>query len=227
MSNNNQQRTSTISNFLFGGISGSTATLIIQPIDMIKVRIQLLSELGHKNLNPLTVGKEIIKKNGYMSLYKGLDSAILRQIFYGTTRLGLFYSFLDYFKKNNNGKEATLFQKSISSILAGGIGAFVANPSDLILIRMQADGTLPPEQRRNYKNALDGFIKIIKNEGVLELWRGASPTILRACIMNLALLAPFEEFKNHLKYTIIDVSNQNYCIFSSCFIDRFLSITSF
>ena len=67
---------------------------------------------------------------------------------------------LDYFihfqniLKKNNGKEATLFQKSVSSVFAGGIGAFVANPADLILIRMQADGTLPPEQRRNYKNAI-------------------------------------------------------------------------
>ena len=99
MSSHNQQKTSTIYNFMFGGISGSTATLIIQPIDMIKVRIQLLSEQGHKNLNPLKVAKQIVKNDGFITLYKGLDSAILRQIFYGTTRLGLFYSFLEYFKK--------------------------------------------------------------------------------------------------------------------------------
>lgn len=37
--------------FLFGGISGITATTLIQPIDTIKVRIQIISEqkkLGEK-----------------------------------------------------------------------------------------------------------------------------------------------------------------------------------
>jgi len=202
------KKTSTVLNFALGGISGSTATLAIQPIDMIKVRIQLLSELGHKNLNPFNVGKDIIRKDGFISLYKGLDSAIVRQLFYGTTRLGLFYSFLDHFKTQNNGGDPTIVQKSISSFFAGGIAAMVANPADLILVRMQADGTLPPEQRRNYKNVFDGFGKIIKDEGVLRLWRGAFPSVQRACIINLALLAPFEEFKQRLRNVISNVQTR-------------------
>ncbi len=196
---------STVLNFALGGISGSTATLFVQPIDMIKVRIQLLSEQGVKNLNPLKIGKEMVAKDGFLYLYKGLDSAIVRQLFYGTTRLGLFYSFLDHFKKQNKGGDPNLFQKSISSFFAGGIAAVVANPADLILVRMQADGTLPPEQRRNYKNVFDGFGKIVKNEGVANLWRGAFPSVQRACIINLALLAPFEEFKQRLKNVITNV----------------------
>jgi len=198
----------TILNFLLGGISGSTATLAIQPIDMVKVRIQLLSEQGMKNLSPITIAKDIISKDGFWSLYRGLDSAIVRQLFYGTTRLGLFYSFLDYYKHKNNGKEVTLAQKSISSFCAGGIAAMIANPADLILIRMQADGTLPLEQRRNYKNVFDGFRRIKNEEGILRLWRGVFPTIQRACIINLALLAPFEEFKDRLKNTIKDTSTR-------------------
>jgi solute carrier family 25 oxoglutarate transporter 11 len=146
---------STILNFLLGGISGAAATLVIQPIDMIIVTIQLLSEQGMKNLNLLKIAKDIIAKDGFICLYRGLDSAIVRQLFYGTTRLGLFYSFLDHYKHKNNGKEVFLGQKSISSFCAGGIAAMISNPADLILIRMQADGTLPPEQRRNYKNVFD------------------------------------------------------------------------
>jgi solute carrier family 25 (mitochondrial oxoglutarate transporter), member 11 len=188
-------------NFILGGASGCTATLFIQPLDMVKVRIQLLSELGRKNVGFLTVGKELIAENGFKYLYKGLDTAIVRQIFYGTTRLGLFYSFLDHFKKKNNG-EPTLFQKSISSISAGGIAAFVSNPADLILVRMQADGTLPVEQRRNYKNVFEGVSRVTKEEGFTKLWRGCLPTVARAMIINLALLAPFEEFKHRLKNAI-------------------------
>jgi solute carrier family 25 oxoglutarate transporter 11 len=192
-------------NFVLGGLSGCTATICIQPLDMIKVRIQLLSEQGQKDIRMPKVAKEIVQKNGFMFLYRGLDSALLRQVFYGTTRLGLFYSFLDYFRKKNDGKEPRVFQKTISSLFAGGFAAFIANPADLILIRIQADGTLPPEKRRNYKNVADGFMKVIKDEGFTKLWRGCVPTVVRAMIINFAMLVPFEEFKFRLKDTITNV----------------------
>ena len=201
---NSPPKQSMVWNFALGGISGSTATLFIQPIDMIKVRIQLLSEMGKKNIGFLSVGKDIIGEHGFKYLYKGLDSAIVRQLFYGTTRLGLFYTFLDYWKKKNP-PDATLLQKSISSFFAGGIAAFVSNPADLILVRMQADGTLPVEQRRNYKNVFDGMARVISDEGFTKLWRGCLPTIARACTINLALLAPFEEFKARLKNVITNI----------------------
>lgn len=201
-----QAKQSMALNFVLGGASGCVATLCIQPLDMVKVRIQILSEAGHKNLSLIGVAKEIIKKEGFLYMYRGLDSALMRQVFYGTTRLGLFYTFMDHFKKSN--KEPTLFQKSISSFVAGGIAASIANPADLILIRMQADGTLPPDQRRNYKNVFDGVARVTREEGVIKLWRGCLPTIARACIMNLALLAPFEEFKVKLKNAIPDLKKR-------------------
>jgi solute carrier family 25 oxoglutarate transporter 11 len=41
-------------------------------------------------VSPIALGREIIRKEGARALYSGLDSAILRQVLYGTTRLGLF-----------------------------------------------------------------------------------------------------------------------------------------
>jgi hypothetical protein len=42
-------------------------------------------------------------------------------------------------------------------------------------------------QRRNYKNVFDALRRIVVEEGVLSLWRGCFPTILRAMSMNLGL----------------------------------------
>lgn len=48
----------TIRPFAFGGIAGMTATSFIQPIDTVKVRIQISGEGGKvANTNPLSVGK--------------------------------------------------------------------------------------------------------------------------------------------------------------------------
>jgi solute carrier family 25 oxoglutarate transporter 11 len=75
------------------------------------------------------------------------------------------------------------------------LGSIVGNPADLALIRLQADQTLAPEQRRNYKNVVDAFQRIVKEEGVLALWKGSVPTVARAMSLNAGQLATFEELK--------------------------------
>jgi hypothetical protein len=53
--------------FLIGSMSGSVASMVIQPIDTTKVVIQNKREQAGKsqvNLNPIHIAKEIIKENG-------------------------------------------------------------------------------------------------------------------------------------------------------------------
>ena len=184
-------------NFLIGGASGMFATVIIQPIDFVKVQIQVRSEMGNKNLNPFSITKSIYKESGMSTFYRGLDSALLRQALYTSTRLGLFYSIKDYIIKKT-GKEPSMLANIAISLFAGAIGSFVGNPADLALVRMQSDNTLPKEERRNYKNVVDALIRTVREEGVFTLWRGSLPTVVRAMAMNFSLLVPFEETKKFL-----------------------------
>jgi solute carrier family 25 oxoglutarate transporter 11 len=89
----------------------------------------------------------------------------------------------------------SLIQKASCGLLAGFIGSLAGNPPDLALVRMQADFRLPPEERRNYKNVVDAFRRIIKEEGFFALWRGATPTVIRGVVLNLAMLASYDEVK--------------------------------
>lgn len=59
--------------FLIGGLSGMFATCIIQPVDMIKVSIQLKSEEGHGqgSISPFAIMKEIHEKEGIRGFYRG------------------------------------------------------------------------------------------------------------------------------------------------------------
>jgi solute carrier family 25 oxoglutarate transporter 11 len=193
-------------NFLIGGVSGMIATSVIQPIDYVKVQIQVRSEMGNKNLSPFQIVRDITAKEGFTTLYKGLDSALLRQAVYTSTRLGIFYSIKDYIKKQNNGKDPNVVQNAVASLLAGAIGSFVGNPADLALVRMQSDSSLPMEERRNYKHVFDALLRTVKEEGVLTLWRGSFPTVCRAMAMNFSLLVPFEETKKIVKRMFPDFS---------------------
>jgi len=137
-------------------------------------------------------------EGGIRAFYKGLGSALMRQVIYASLRLGLFYTATDTYKEKL-GKPLNAGGMAVASLVAGAIGAFVATPFDLALIRFQADGTLPLDQRRNYKNWFDALTQIIKKEGFFNLWKGALPTIVRAMSMNLGLLVSYEECKMRLK----------------------------
>lgn len=93
----------------------------------------------------------------------------------------------------NDGKPLPLYQKALCGLTAGAIGASVGSPADLALIRMQADATLPVAQRRNYTNAFHALYRIVADEGVLALWKGAGPTVVRAMALNMGMLASYDQ----------------------------------
>lgn len=93
----------------------------------------------------------------------------------------------------NEGKPLPLYQKALCGLTAGAIGATVGSPADLALIRMQADATLPLAQRRNYTNAFHALSRIATDEGVLALWKGAGPTVVRAMALNMGMLASYDQ----------------------------------
>ncbi|CAD7696506.1 unnamed protein product [Ostreobium quekettii] len=179
--------------FVNGGLSGMMATCIIQPIDMIKVRIQL----GAKG-NPIAVGMDIARKQGVLALYDGLSAGLLRQATYTTARLGIFNTLSAELKHRNQGQNLPLWMKAACGLTAGGLGALVGTPADLSLIRMQADATLPPEQKRNYKNVMDALLRITREEGFFGLFRGAAPTVTRAMALNMGMLASNDQAREML-----------------------------
>ena len=93
----------------------------------------------------------------------------------------------------NDGKPLPLYQKALCGLTAGAIGACFGSPADLALIRMQADATLPVAQRRNYTNAFHALYRIAADEGVLALWKGAGPTVVRAMALNMGMLASYDQ----------------------------------
>ena len=46
--------------------------------------------------------------------------------------------------------------------MTGAIGSAIANPTDVALIRFQADNNLPPAEKRNYKNVFDALGRIYR-----------------------------------------------------------------
>jgi len=198
--------------FMNGGAAGMVATTVIQPIDMIKVRLQLAGEgarTGPKP-SPLSVTKDIIAAGKVMDLYTGLSAGLLRQAVYTTARLGFFDTFMKQLtvRAKEKGNNIGFAERAAAGLSAGGLAAMFGNPADLALIRMQSDGLKPIAERKNYKSVIDALTSIAKSEGVGRLWAGASPTVVRAMALNFGQLAFFSEAKQQLKDTSLSPRSQ-------------------
>ena len=188
--------------FVVGAASGITAMLCTQPLDMIKVRLQLYGE-GSKGgrPTPVTVFRDIVASGRVLDLYQGVSAALLRQVTYGMTRLGFFFTFEDMLKRRAEKRKVnyTFAQRALAGLAAGGLSAGISNPAEVALIRMQSDGLRPSSQRANYKSAFDALARIARTEGVFALWSGAQPTVVRAMATNFGQLAFFSETKHQLE----------------------------
>jgi solute carrier family 25 oxoglutarate transporter 11 len=183
----------TLKPFVYGGLSGMFATCCVQPIDIVKVRIQLSGEGTSQAIskNPFRVGYNIVKNEGFRTLYTGLSAGLLRQATYTTTRLGLYQTLVGKLKKP--GENLSLIKKVGASLTAGGIGSLIGTPCDVSLIRMQADNLLPIEQRRGYKHVFDAFLKILRQDGFFGMFAGGTPVVIRAMAINVGMLASYDQ----------------------------------
>lgn len=125
-----------------------------------------------------------------------LTASLLRQITYSTTRFGVY----EELKIMSTGEEG---RPSFPALLAmastsGFLGGIVGNPADILNVRMQNDAGLPAAERRNYKHAIDGMVRMIREEGFTSLFRGVWPNSTRAMLMTASQLATYDLFKQEL-----------------------------
>jgi solute carrier family 25 (mitochondrial oxoglutarate transporter), member 11 len=136
----------------------------------------------------------------------GISASLMRQAVYGTARLGLHRVFSEKMKEAQGGGALPAWKTIASSMGSGAIASVIGNPFDISLVRMQADSLKPAAERRNYKNVFDAIGRIAREEGVLNLWRGFEPTVLRAMAMNVGMMATYDIVKG----AIASVNGENF-----------------
>lgn len=181
---------------------GMGATVFVQPLDLVKNRMQMSGVGGaakaHKS--SLHAIASILRQEGVFGVYNGLSAGLLRQATYTTTRLGVFTSLMERFK-SPDGTPPSFIMKCALGMTAGAVGSFIGTPAEISLIRMTSDGRLPVEQQRKYTSVFNALYRITKEEGILTLWRGCGPTVVRAVVVNAAQLATYSQAKQSLLST--------------------------
>ena len=174
------------------------AEIVTCPIDVCKVRLQLEGELGAKRryANIFDAMGKIARHEGVSSLWKGIGPALGRQTVYGTLRYGGYEPIKKVFGVDSKG-DCPMWKKVAASAVSSGGSSFLANPFDVVKIRMQADASTDALSRRH--SGLVGALRdIVRSEGFFKLWRGAGPTVTRAMVGGMSELPVYDEIKNQL-----------------------------
>uniref|UniRef100_A0A0K2TKN4 Mitochondrial uncoupling protein 4like [Acyrthosiphon pisum] n=1 Tax=Lepeophtheirus salmonis TaxID=72036 RepID=A0A0K2TKN4_LEPSM len=91
--------------------------------------------------------------------------------------------------------------KYLMSVAAASIAEFVTYPLDLTKTRLQLQGeiTTGSQKQLRYRGMLATAIGVVKEEGVLMLWRGISPALLRHAIYTGIRMSAYEEVRSNLQ----------------------------
>eukprot|EP00042_Codosiga_hollandica_P033421 m.222816 g.222816 ORF g.222816 m.222816 type:complete len:297 (+) comp54183_c0_seq2:254-1144(+) len=184
--------------FLFGGLAGTASSVIVHPFDVLKNRMQIAGRGTTQKVSVVVTAQALLSKEGPTGFYAGLTASMLRQMTYSTMRFGVYNSLLEKFSKG--GQTPSFAWKMAYGSIAGAMGALVGTPAEVALVRMAVDGTLPAAERRNYKGVVDALFRVVREEGVLTLWRGVNPTVARAVVLNATQLSFYSQAKEMLAH---------------------------
>ncbi|GFV31625.1 brain mitochondrial carrier protein 1 [Trichonephila clavipes] len=183
--------------FAYGGLASIAAEFGTFPIDTTKTRLQVqgqVSDVRFKEIKYRGMIHALLRisnEEGIKALYSGIKPALLRQATYGTIKIGIYYSLKGVIIKNPH--DETLFKNVLCGITAGVIGSSIANPTDVLKVRLQAE-----KQAYAQKGMLRCFLDIYKTEGVKGLWRGVCPTAQRAAVCAGVELPVYDITKRNL-----------------------------
>ncbi|KAH9175065.1 mitochondrial carrier [Lactarius sanguifluus] len=169
-----------------GGLAGAMEALCCQPLDTIKVRMQLSKSgrlPGTKARGFLATGAMIVRRETPLALYKGLGAVLSGIVPKMATRFASFETYKRWLADPETGHTA------VGSIFLAGLGAgtteavLVVNPMEVVKIH----STIPQCGHAVYK--------IVREEGFSVLYRGVTLTALRQATNQGANFTAYQELK--------------------------------
>jgi len=189
----------TATRIALAGMSACCGASVTNPVDVVKIRMQIDGDLAKREGRPklytgLSQGiRAIAASEGLGGLYKGIGGSLCREMSYSGFRFGAYETFKELLGASDP-KNTPLWKKLAAGSLSGGLGSAIANPCDLVKIRMQSDVT-----GTRYANVFAAFAEIARNEGFKGLYVGVAQTVQRAMVLGAFQAPAYDHTKHTLK----------------------------
>jgi len=186
-------------NMASGGLAGAGSLLIVYPLDYARTRLASDVGTGKQQFSGLMdCLKKTVASGGVGALYNGVGVSVVGIIPYRGVYFGLFDTLSGYnpYQKDENNlfRAGSKFACAQVSAIAAGYASY---PFDTVRRRLQMQSE-KPKADWVYQGTSDCFSKIVKNEGVSALFKGAGANALRTVGAALVLVL-YSEITAYLK----------------------------
>ncbi|XP_064602462.1 mitochondrial 2-oxodicarboxylate carrier-like [Liolophura sinensis] len=178
-----------------GLFAGLTEAIVINPFEVVKVKLQAERSVYAKQNTTFATAKEIIRSKGFglEGMNKGLTSTLLRHGVFNMIYFGFYHSVKGFVPQYSDPSLDLVRRFAIG--LTGGIMASCVNiPFDVAKSRIQGPQPVPGQIK--YKTCFRTIAIVYREEGFRALYKGLLPKVLRlgpgGAIMLLVYEAAFE-----------------------------------
>jgi len=183
------------------GVAACIADLVTFPLDTTKVRLQVQGEMAISGQAVQFKGvlgtlSTIVRQEGFRALYSGIVPGLQRQMAFSAIRIGAYDTVKTKYVERTGMTEGLGLMgcRIAAGITTGTLAILVAQPTDVVKVRMQAAG-----KRKTYQGVWDAYKTIGRKEGVKNgLYRGTLPNIGRNCIINIGETVVYDAVKDGL-----------------------------
>ncbi|KAJ7156178.1 mitochondrial carrier domain-containing protein [Mycena filopes] len=160
---------------LTGCSAGATESFVVVPFELVKIKMQDKTSVFK---GPMEVVRHIIKADGVLGLYAGMESTFWRHLWWNGGYFGVIFQVRALLPKAET-QQATLTNNFISGSIGGFAGTLVNTPFDVVKSRIQGAGKPLPGVQPKYNWTYPALVKIFREEGPAALYKGFVPKVLR------------------------------------------------
>ena len=161
---------------LTGASAGATEAFVVVPFELVKIRLQDRASAARYN-GMMDVVFKIVKEEGPLSLYNGLESTLWRHILWNAGYFGVIFQIKELLPKATD-KSSQVRNDLIAGATGGTVGTMLNTPMDVVKSRIQNSpkiaGSVP-----KYNWAWPAVGTVMKEEGFGALYKGFLPKVLR------------------------------------------------
>ena len=178
-----------------GGIAGAGSLIFVYPLDYARTR--LASDVGSGKRDFKGLGDCLVKTargpSGFLGLYNGFGVSVMGIIPYR----GVYFGLYDSLREKNPWKRdfgimgvVSKFAVAQATAIAAGYASY---PFDTVRRRLQMQSEKPKEEWV-YRGTADCFKKILRDEGMVAMFKGAGANAVRT-VGSALVLVLYDQFQ--------------------------------
>lgn len=163
---------------LTGATAGATESFVVVPFELVKIRLQDKAQ-AHKYNGMIDVVTKIVKEEGPLAMYNGLEATLWRHILWNAGYFGCIFQVRQQLPKPEPGnKSQQVMTDMVAGAIGGTAGTILNTPMDVVKSRIQNSpkiaGSVP-----KYNWAWPAVATVAREEGFGALYKGFLPKVLR------------------------------------------------